>query len=49
MNLLFFDIDGTLITDDDEHLFPEDAKEALREVPPTIKQSAWFIITTALG
>ncbi len=32
MNLLFFDIDGTLITDDDEHLFPEDAKEALREV-----------------
>ena len=32
MNLLFFDIDGTLITDDDEHFFPEDAREALRMV-----------------
>lgn len=29
--LLFFDIDGTLITDDKEKLFPESAKMAIRE------------------
>jgi len=29
-NLLFFDIDGTLITDDDRHMFPADAKAALQ-------------------
>ncbi len=29
-NLLFFDIDGTLITEDDRHLFPADAKVALQ-------------------
>lgn len=28
-NLLFFDIDGTLITEDERHLFPADAKAAL--------------------
>ncbi len=28
-NLLFFDIDGTLITDDDRRIFPADAKAAL--------------------
>lgn len=30
-NLLFFDIDGTLITGDQRKIFPEDAKEALRQ------------------
>ena len=29
--LLFFDIDGTLITLDDKHIMPESAKEALRK------------------
>ena len=28
--IIFFDIDGTLITDDDEHLFPQDAIDAIR-------------------
>ena len=30
MKLLFFDIDGTLITDDERRVFPESAKEAIR-------------------
>lgn len=30
MKLIFFDIDGTLITDDGRRLFPEDAKEAIK-------------------
>lgn len=30
MKLLFFDIDGTLITDDGKRIFPESAKEAIR-------------------
>lgn len=29
--ILFFDIDGTLITDDGEHYFPESAKTAIRD------------------
>ncbi|MBQ8951322.1 MAG: HAD-IIB family hydrolase [Eubacterium sp.] len=31
MNILFFDIDGTLITTDGTRFFPEDAKEAIRK------------------
>ena len=30
MKLLFFDIDGTLITDDEKRHFPESAKEAIK-------------------
>lgn len=30
MKLLFFDIDGTLITDSPERIFPDSAKEAIR-------------------
>ena len=30
MNILFFDIDGTLITNDGTRYFPEDAKEAIK-------------------
>ena len=31
MNILFFDIDGTLITNDEARIFPEDAKKAIAD------------------
>lgn len=31
MNILFFDIDGTLITNDESRTFPQDAKDAIAE------------------
>ena len=31
MKLLFFDIDGTLITDDERRHFPDSAKEAIKQ------------------